>query len=127
MFFLLDENIPADVVDVLVASGHRAEFIRQYVPTGSPDPLVATISEELAAILISFDGDFQKIAPRIPVGHRARFRKLCRIWMRCSEPQAAKRLASALDLIVSEHSLAQKRDDKRLRMWVAASFLRTDR
>ena len=127
MFFLLDENIPADVVDVLVASGHRAEFIRQYVPTGSPDPLIATISEELAAILISFDGDFQKIAPRIPVGHRARFRKLCRIWMRCSEPQAAKRLASALDLIVSEYSLAQKRNDKRLRMWVAASFLRTDR
>jgi predicted nuclease of predicted toxin-antitoxin system len=127
MRFLLDENVPADVVDMLVGHGHRAEFIRQYVPPGSPDPLVATVSEELAAILVSFDGDFQKIAPRIPVGHRARFRKLCRIWMRCTEPQAAKRLASALDLVISEYDLAQKRNDTRLRMWVGASFLRTDR
>jgi predicted nuclease of predicted toxin-antitoxin system len=127
MYFLLDENVPTEVVDMLVNHGHRAEFIREYIPTGSPDPLVATVSEELEAILVSFDGDFQRIAPRIPHGQRARFRKLCRIWMRCTEPQAAKRLASALDLVASEYGLAKKRRDMRLRMWVGASFLRTDR
>jgi predicted nuclease of predicted toxin-antitoxin system len=127
MHFILDENVPADVVDMLVERGHRAEFIRDYVPPGSPDPLVATVSQELNAILVSFDGDFEKIAPRVPHGQKARFRRLCRIWMRCDEPQAARRLGSALDLIVSEYNLAQRRSDTRLRMWVGRSFLRTDR
>src|ERR1700730_13335788 len=126
MHFILDENVPADVVDMLVERGHRAEFIRDYVPPGSPDPLVATVSQELNAILVSFDGDFEKIAPRVPHGQKARFRRLCRIWMRCDEPQAARRLGSALDLIVSEYNLAQRRSDTRLRMWVGRSFLRTD-
>lgn len=124
---MLDENVPADVADMLAKRGHKAESIRDYVPPGSPDPLVATVSEELDAILISFDGDFQKIAPRIPHGERARFRRLCRIWMRCAEPQAAKRLASALDLVISEYKLAQERPDSRLRMQIGTSFLRTDR
>src|SRR5712671_1307142 len=116
MYFMLDENVPQDVADMLNEQGHQAEFIRDYVPPGSPDPLVATVSQELNAILISFDGDFKKIAPRVPHGERARFRKLCRVWMRCGEPQAAKRLASALDLIISEHQLAQTRPDTRLQM-----------
>jgi predicted nuclease of predicted toxin-antitoxin system len=86
MHFMLDENVPVAVADMLEKHGHKAEFIRDFVPPGSPDPLVATVSEELKAILISFDGDFQTIAPRVPHGHRLRFRKLSRIWMRCDEP-----------------------------------------
>ena len=127
MHFILDENVPAAVADMLIEQGHKAEFIREYVPPGSPDPLVATVSEELDAILVSFDGDFQKIAPRIPKGHRARFRKLCRIWMRCTEPQAAARLRGALELISDEYRRAQSRADTRLRVWVSTSYIRTDR
>src|SRR4051794_34429109 len=106
MLFMLDENIPFDVADMLVQQGHEATFVRDYVPPGSPDPLVATVAQELNAVLLSFDGDFQVIAPRIPKGHRKRFRKLSRIWMRCDEPKAASRLKVALDLIVSEYALA---------------------
>ena len=76
MHFMLDENVPQDVADTLIARGHKAEYIRDYVPPGAPDPLVATVSEELKAILVSFDGDFERIAPRVPHGQRARFRKL---------------------------------------------------
>ena len=122
---MLDENVPVNVAEMLIQHGHRAEFIRDYVPPGSPDELVATVSEELKAVLISFDGDFEKIAPRIPRGVRSRFRKLSRIWVRCDEPQAAKRLDIALSLIVSEHRLA--RAGAPMRMWVSASYLRTDR
>jgi predicted nuclease of predicted toxin-antitoxin system len=125
MHFLLDENVPVAVAEMLVKHGHRAEFIRDYVPPGSPDALVATVAEELKAVLISFDGDFEKIAPRIPHGERARFRRLSRIWVRCGEPQAAKRLEDALDLIVSEHRLA--RPGAPMRMWITKSYLRTDR
>lgn len=127
MHFMLDENVPVAVADMLAKNGHKAEFIRDYVPPGSPDPLVATVSQDLDAVLVSFDGDFERIAPRVPIGQRTRFRKLSRIWLRCSEPQAAARLASALDLVQTEFKLARKRSDIRMRICVSTSYIRTDR
>ena len=73
MYFMLDENVPQDVADMLNGQGHKAEFIRDYVPPGSPDPVVATVSQELEAILLSFDGDFEVISPRIPKGNESAF------------------------------------------------------
>ena len=124
---MLDENVPADVAEMLEKLGHKAEFIRDYVPPGSADPLVATVTQELNAVLVSFDGDFQTIAPRVPYGQRNRFRKLSRIWMRSSEPDAAKRIEGSIALIESEFALAQLRSDRRMLMQIATSFLRTDR
>ena len=114
---------------MLQRHGHSTSYINDYAPKGSPDPLVATVAEELVAILISLpgDGDFEKIAPRVLKGQRMRFRKLSRIRMRCGEPQAAKRLETALDLVATEFSLAQKRSDSRMMMTVGKSYLRTDR
>jgi len=34
MYFMLDENVPQDVADMLNEQGHKAEFIRDYVPPG---------------------------------------------------------------------------------------------
>lgn len=127
MHFILDENVPVAVAEMLTRHGHVAEFIRDYVPPGAPDPLVATVAQELNAVLVSFDGDFQTIAPRVPHGHRARFRTLSRIWMRCDEPAAADRLKQALSLIELEFDLAQHRADTRMLMWVGSSYVRTDR
>jgi predicted nuclease of predicted toxin-antitoxin system len=127
MQFLLDENVPRGVADMLVRHGHKADSIRDYAPPGSPDPLVATVSQQLKAVLISFDGDFQNIAPRVPHGQRQRFRKLSRIWMRCDEPDAAKRLESALDFVDHEFRVAQKRADTRTLLWIGTGYLRTER
>lgn len=124
---MLDENVPVDMAEMLVAHGHQAEFIRDYVPPGSADVIVATVAEQRECILISFDGDFEAISPRVPHGHRARFRRLSRIWMRCDEPRGAARLGSALDLVVSEFDLAQQRADRRLWFWVGRDYLRTHR
>ena len=127
MRFMLDENVPVDMADMLIQHGHEAQFIRDYVPPGAADVIVATISEQQNCVLISFDGDFESIAPRVPHGHRARFRKLSRIWMRCDEPDGAARLRSALDLLTSEFALAQVRADRRLWFWVGRDYLRTHR
>lgn len=127
MHFLLDENVPASVAGSLRDRGHEVTFVRDIVPAGSPDPLVATVGEEIEAVLVSFDGDFQKIAPRIPAGMRRRFRNLSRIWLRCGEPQAARRIDGAMTLIESEFELAQTRADKRMIIWMSASYIRTDR
>lgn len=123
---MLDENVPELAAEMLIALGHKAEFIRDYVPPGSPDPLVATVAEELDAILVSFDGDFENIAPRIPKGERTRFRKLSRIWMRCRESRSGARLESAIELILSEHEIGIDKPRK-MRFCVGDSFLRTDR
>lgn len=127
MHFMLDENVPQAVADMLTKHGHKAEFIRDYVPPGAPDPLVAVVSEELKAILVSFDGDFERIAPRIPVGQRARFRRLSRIWMCCGEPQAAQRLEKAIALVQAEYDLTQTQRDTRMHMWIAKSYFKTIR
>jgi predicted nuclease of predicted toxin-antitoxin system len=127
MHFMLDENVPQDVADMLIRHDHTAAFIRDYVPPGAPDPLVAVVSEELKAILVSFDGDFEKIAPRIPAGQRTRFRKLSRIRMCCGEPQAAQRLEKALDLVKAEYELAKTLRDIRMNIWIAKSYFKTIR
>ena len=95
MHFLLDENVPVSVADTIRNLGHEVTNIRDYVPAGAADPVVATVSVEIRAVLISFDGDFQKIAPRIPKGARQRFRNLSRISMKCNEPHAAARIEVA--------------------------------
>ena len=125
MYFMLDENVPQDVASMLNELGHKAEFIRNYVPPGSPDPVVATVSEELNAILLSFDGDFEIISPRIPDGQKKRFRKLSRIWLRCGEPQAANRLRASLDFVAAEYALV--RPNAPMRLMIGTSWLRTDR
>lgn len=122
---MLDENVPQDVADLFIGRGHTAEFIRDYVVPGAPDQVVATASEELEAILISFDGDFEVISPRIPKGQRRRFRKLSRIWVRCSEPQSAGRLDKALEFIEREYALVTPQAP--MRLTIGASYLRTDR
>ncbi len=124
---MLDEMVPVSVARTLRQNGHTAEFIRDYTPPGSPDPLVATISEEMKVVLVSFDGDFQKIAPRVPDGQRRRFKRLSRIWMRCSEYQSAQRLERALPLIESEYTLAQTLPDLRMIIWLANEYIRTNR
>ena len=95
---MLDENVPQVVADMLKRLGHKADFIREYAPPGSPDPVVATVSEELDAILLSFDGDFEVISPRIP---------------------------DVIDFVAAEFALTKPSSP--MRLTIGASYLRTDR
>ena len=122
---MLDENVPQDVADMLIGHGHKAEFIREYVVPGAPDQVVATVSQELEAVLVSFDGDFEAISPRIPKGQRVRFRRLSRIWLRCGEPQAALRCSRVLDFVEREFDLTTPTTP--MRLTIGKSYLRTDR
>ena len=124
---MLDENVANSVSVYLRESGFEVEYIRDLVPTGSVDPLVAVVAEDHHAVLVSHDGDFQKIAPRIPDGQRRRFRELSRISLRCSEYNAAARFEKAMSLVVSEFQIAQDSRDKRMHLTIGESFIRTDR
>jgi len=98
-------------------------LLRKQLAPNSPDPLVAAISEMNEAILVSLDSDFNTLAPRAGVG-RARFRKLSRIALKCSEPQAAARVKVAMSLIEHEWNFAQKQTDKRMILELGTSYIR---
>lgn len=119
--------MPDSVAVVLRSRNHRVELLREIMATDTPDPIVATIGDMAAAILVSCDHDFDAIAPRILKGMRARFRRLSRLSIRCSEYQAAKRIDEAMELIELEYALAQKRSDKRLFIEVSNTLIKTNR
>ena len=124
---LLDHNVPDSVAVVFKEHGHNVVLVRDILPVDSPDPLVATVSEESGAILVSCDRDFKKIAPRIPRGQRTRFGKLSRISLDCNEYQAAQRVHEAMSLIESEYDIAQHRRDSRLFIIIQNAGIKTHR
>jgi predicted nuclease of predicted toxin-antitoxin system len=127
LFLFLDHCVPDSVAEVLKKYGHTIRFLREWLPTDSPDVLVATVSENEGSILVSIDGDFRKIAPRIPQGARQRFRKLSHIRLECPEPQAARRLEQAMSFIEAEAALALQRADKRMILSISTNVMRTYR
>lgn len=124
---MLDENIPTSAKRYLESTGYAVEFIRELIPEGSADPLVAFVAEDQGAILVTYDGDFKHIAPRIPNGQKSRFKKLSKIWLRCNEFQAAQRLEKAFELLQTEFKLANNSKDKRMHIWIGSSYIRTER
>ncbi len=127
MRFMLDENVAESVRRGLVDLRYEALFIRDLIPEGSVDPLVAFVAEDKSAVLVSHDGDFQKISPRIPDGQKTRFRKLSRIHLHCNEYQAASRIRSAISLIEHEFELLNNAHDKRMIIEIGKSHIRTNR
>ena len=127
MRFYLDENVPKSVQEVLRESGHEAIFIRDVIALGSVDELVATASERDAAILISHDSDFKKIAPRVPDGQRTRFRKLSMIRMQCKKPRSASRIQVALPYIEFEFQQRKHQHDKRMIITVKTDVISISR
>jgi predicted nuclease of predicted toxin-antitoxin system len=127
LFLFLDHCVPVSAAETFKKYGHDIRFLSQWLPTDSPDQLVATVSENEGAILVSMDSDFGKIAPRIPKGARARFRKLSHIRLECPEPQAARRLDDAMSFIEAEAKIALNRADKRMILGISTNVMRTYR
>ncbi|MEO6152846.1 MAG: DUF5615 family PIN-like protein [Croceibacterium sp.] len=127
--FFADHCVTESVCNLLEARGHRVVRLAEKLPADSPDPLVAAHASRKNAVLISFDGDFEKIAPRLPKGARSRFKKLSRIHMAVKGPSAHVRLAAALALIEFEWAESSKRDDDGRRIWIVIqpSVIKTNR
>jgi len=127
MLLFLDHNVPDSVARVFAERGHEVVLLRETLPTDSPDQVVATVSERMGAVLVSCDTDFARIAPRIPRGHKARFRRLSRISLACRAPQAARRVDAAMTLIEHEYEIARSSRDGRMHLVISDSVIRTHR
>lgn len=127
MKFFADHCVTESVCRVLEKRGHTVIRLRDELPTDSPDPLVAKYAQQIEAILLSHDADFRKIAPRIPIGARGRFRKLSRVHLQCDYPGSENRMAAALSLIEFEWEIAQTRADKRIHIVIQKTGIKTNR
>ena len=124
--FFVDHCVPDSAGRAFSDAGHEVVFLRTQLAPNSPDPLVAAVAEMNDAVLVSLDSDFKTLAPRAGVG-RQRFRKLSRIAIKCTEPQAPARIKAAMSLIEHEWKVAQGRPDKRMIVEIGHSTIRTIR
>lgn len=105
--------------------GHEVIRLRTVLPPDTPDPIVAKTAQEMEAILISDDQDFNALAGRKRKGKRHRFPRLSRVNMRCAHSKAVERLAAAITLVEFEYEMAQARPDKRMIIDVGPTLIRT--
>lgn len=122
MLFYLDENIQDSAREMLIRMGHDAFRVTDFVPEGSPDQLVATVSEAAEAILVTHDSDFRKLSPRRNNGQQ-RFRRLSWVKMQCKEPRVTQRLEAALSLLEREYQDRQAMQDTRLIAEIKVDFV----
>ena len=114
MVLLIDENVPNSVVEFFKERGHEIHLVRERLPAGTPDPVIAVIGDRLSAIVVSWDRDFQRLVTRIPHGNKMRFRRLGRISFKCKETQGRALLEKWIDHIELHYEQCQTESDFRM-------------
>jgi predicted nuclease of predicted toxin-antitoxin system len=116
MTLLIDENVPNSVAQFFIDRGHSVSYVRDVLPAGTPDPVIARIGDRLSAIVVTWDRDFETIIKRIPQGNKNAFRRLGRISFKCAEPKGKALLIRWVNMI--ELHFAQSLTEKDFRMIV---------
>jgi predicted nuclease of predicted toxin-antitoxin system len=60
MLLLIDENVPTSIAEFFTSRGHEVKFVLDLLPGGTPDPVIATVGDRLAAIVVTWDRDFDR-------------------------------------------------------------------
>lgn len=124
MRLLIDENVPASVADVFRERGHEVQLVRDVLPSGTADPVVARIGNRLAAVVVTWDRDFDQLVRRIPEGNRAAFRRLGRITFSCTEPQGAQKAREYMDYFELHYTKALASPDTRMIVQIQGSAIK---
>jgi predicted nuclease of predicted toxin-antitoxin system len=61
MEFKIDENLPIEVAQPLIASGHGAKTVHEQHLVGQPDPNVADVCRDEGRVLVTLDLGFADI------------------------------------------------------------------
>jgi predicted nuclease of predicted toxin-antitoxin system len=68
MKFLLDQNLPAVLAKWLEAQGHEAEHVKRLRMQEADDFAIVRHALRTGAVVITRDGDFQRLAAPLPKG-----------------------------------------------------------
>jgi predicted nuclease of predicted toxin-antitoxin system len=124
MDLLIDENVPNSVAEFFASRGHKVQFVRDLLPAGTPDPVIARVGDKLSAIVVTWDRDFERIVSRVPAGNKAAFRRLGRISFRCKETQGRILLERWIMLIEAYYEQCLSKGDPRMMVQVQESGLK---
>ena len=119
MLLLVDENVPLSVTEFLRERGHDVRLVLDILLPGTPDPVIATIGDQMSALVVSWDKDFDALVSRIPKGNQNRFRRLGRISLRGNETRGRQTLEKWIELV--EFHYMQGLRDPNYRMIVSVS------
>lgn len=114
MLLLIDENVPDSVAEFFASRGHDVRFVRDVLPAGSPDPLIATLGHRLSAVVVTWDRDFDKLVRRVPEGSRAAFRRLGRITFSCKYVNGRARIEKWIRTVELLYEQALEQPDVRM-------------
>jgi hypothetical protein len=64
--FFSDQCVPAEITETLRHHGHNVTLLRDLLPIRSPDDAVISKAQDLAAILLSLNGDLADIVTYPP-------------------------------------------------------------
>lgn len=124
MLLLIDENVPNSVAKFFAARGHDVRYVRDIFPAGTPDPVIAAMGEQLSAIVVTWDRDFEKIVKRVPAGNRTLFRRLGRISFRCNEVRGVQLLERWIETVEFNYAQAIARADSRMVVQIQESGIK---
>jgi predicted nuclease of predicted toxin-antitoxin system len=99
--FVLDENVPAEVGEVLQKDGHVVVWSRGAIGRKSKDRQVAELAKREAAMVVTWDrADFQRLLTREPDDGKTKpFDPFSLIAFRCEYEHGAARVLAALPYI----------------------------
>jgi predicted nuclease of predicted toxin-antitoxin system len=114
VLLLVDENVPQSVADFFAARGHQVKQVGDILPAATPDPVIAAVGDQMSAIVVTWDKDFESLVGRIPRGSQAKFRRLGRISFRCDYADGVRQLEKWMPL--TEFHYAQAAASKTFRL-----------
>lgn len=114
MRLLIDENVPQSVAEFFASRGHSVEYVKDLFPKRTPDAVIATIGDQMSAVVVTWDRDFESLVSRVPKGGRAAFKRLGRISFRCPEPRGLALAERWIESIEFHYEQALKRSDLRM-------------
>lgn len=92
MRFVLDEDVDARVVGVLVGKGHEAWTIPDATLSASDDETVAIYGHTKNAVVVTHDREFSRWRRSNCIGKH--------LFLRCDEPDARALLEREIDILV---------------------------
>ena len=124
--FFTDNDVPDDVGDFLLDSGHNVTRLRHVMLDSSADPVVAAVCRQQGLVLITHNVKHFRAIVRDHEVTRGQVDTLNRVEMGCKQIRSRARIEAALSIIELEwaRSEAQKTG---MRIWIGDEAIRVHR
>lgn len=127
MRFLVDEDVPKSVADVLRAR-HDVLLVKETIGERSTDDAVAALAESQGLVLVTWNvRHFKALAVNMSKGGRVKCRTLNWVGFECDRAEGVLRATETIEHIELEAKLVEQVPKRRLYVLVCSKDLRINR